>query len=92
MPAAIAKRVELFDIAKLEAGLRFDPGTQPNLEGSMRQRIEGAEGKAGTRRPAPAISGKQNRRLLGLDRHNGGGKPDLYRSNRRHHAELVIAC
>src|SRR5260370_10884981 len=35
MPAAVAKRIELFDIAQPQAGLLFDPGAQPDLERAL---------------------------------------------------------
>ena len=43
MAAAIAEGVELLHIADGEAGLGPDPGTQADLEGAMRGRIERTE-------------------------------------------------
>ena len=40
--AAIAERVELFDIAKVRARLRLHPFAQADLERAVRERIERA--------------------------------------------------
>ncbi len=47
MPAAIAERVELLDIAEPQARLFLDPGAQADLESAVARRIERAERQAG---------------------------------------------
>ena len=45
MPAAIAERVELLDIAELQSGLLLHPVAQSRFQRAMRDRIERAEGQ-----------------------------------------------
>ena len=47
MPAAIAERIELLDVAQPQPGLFFHPGAQADLEGAVRHRVERAERKPG---------------------------------------------
>ena len=52
MAAAIAERIQLFDIADIERGLRRHPFAQSDLEGAVRERVE--------------RTGRQTRRQVGL--------------------------
>ena len=51
MPAAIAERVELLDIAEPQARLLLDPGAQADLEGAM-ARADRTGRTAGPRSPS----------------------------------------
>ena len=55
MAAAIAKGVELLDIAEPQARLLLDPGAQADLEGAMAWRIERTERQAGKPSPPRAV-------------------------------------
>src|SRR5690242_5041634 len=76
MAAAIAKGVELLDIAEPQARLLLDPGAQADLEGAVRERVERAERQAG--KPFTVARG-QDQRLMTLDRHDRRGQADLDR-------------
>ena len=66
--AAIAEGVELLHIADAQAGLRLDPGAQPDLEGAVRQRVERAERQPGARFALLAVARDENCRLAILHR------------------------
>ena len=76
--AAIAEGIELLDIAQAQARLFLDPGAQANFKGAVRDRIEGAERKTGA---LVAFAGGcgEDQRLIGFDRHDGGGQADFDR-------------
>ena len=46
VPAAVAERIELLNIAKPQTRLFLDPGAQADLEGAVRDRIERTEREA----------------------------------------------
>src|SRR5262249_29685256 len=75
---AIAKSIELLDIAEPKSGLLLDPGAQADLEGAVRDGVEGAEGKAGEP-VAVAAGGGEDQRFIVLDRNNRRGQADLDR-------------
>src|SRR5215831_7432121 len=78
MPAAVAERVELLDIAEPESGLLFDPGTQPDVEGAVRDGVERPERKP--REPAVvAARCRENEGLVAFERDDRRGQPDLDR-------------
>src|SRR5215831_2168485 len=79
VPAAIAERVELLDIADREPGLLPDPAAQPDLEGVMRERIERAGRQAGEPR---AVARCERHGLVAVDRDDRGSEPDLDRGRR----------
>src|SRR6202011_179366 len=81
MPAAIAERIELLDIAKPESRLFFYPGAQADLEGAVRHRIERTERQPGER-AAPATCGGEDQWLVAFDRDDGGGQADFDRRQR----------
>src|ERR1700759_5719201 len=78
MPAAVAESVQLLDIAQPQPGLLLDPGAQADLEGAVRDRVEGAERKAVELVAAGAGRG-EDQGLVALDRDDGRGEADLDR-------------
>ena len=77
VPAAIAEGVELLDIADAEPGLLLDPGAQSDLERTVRERVERAEGEPGAGGASCGFASHEDRRLLVLDRDDGRRQPDL---------------
>ncbi len=58
VPAAIAERIELLDIAERHAGLRRDRGSEADLESAMGERVDGPGRQ---RRFAPFVFGRATR-------------------------------
>ncbi len=82
VPAAVAEGVELLDIADRKAGLRLDPGAQPDFEGAVCERVERPERQPRAGLALAAVAGDENGRLLAFHRHDRGGEPDLDRRER----------
>src|ERR1700692_972175 len=78
VPAAVAERIELLDIAEPQSRLFFYPGAQADLEGAVRQRVQRAERKSGAL-VAVAGGGGEDQGLVAFDRDDGGGQADLDR-------------
>jgi len=83
--ATVTKGVELLHIADRQAGLRLDPGAQPDLEGAVCERVERSEWqpRALFVLCAAGFTGGQDGRLLVLHRHDRGGEADLDRGEGR---------
>src|SRR5580704_13255141 len=78
VPAAVAERIELLDIAEPQSRLFFYPGAQADLEGAVRHRVERAERQSGAL-VAVAGGGGEDQGLVAFDRDDGGGQADLDR-------------
>src|SRR5579859_6656229 len=78
MPAAIAKGVELLDIAEPKSRLLLHPGAQADLEGAVRYGVERAEGQAGELVAVAAGRG-DDQRFIALDGDDRRGQADLDR-------------
>src|SRR5262249_24983844 len=80
--AAIVEGVELLHIPDRKAGLGLDPGSQPDFEGAVRERVERPERQPRAGLALGGVAGHENGRLLALHRHDRGGEPDLDRGER----------
>ena len=85
----VAEGVELFDIAKIEAGLLTHPAAQGELERSMTRRVEGTEGKCGE---AAIAARHKHARGLAICRDNHDREADDERGGCYRHRACSISC